>query len=91
LEKAEYDIIQAIFKIIEDFDDISFEWVQGHQDDEDDTLYEDRLLEVQLNIDCDNAAKLCLHSQIYPSKRPKPLEARGSESYTLFWQHDGHN
>jgi hypothetical protein len=81
LEKAEYDIITAIFKIIEDFEDITFKWVQGHQDDEDDTPYEDRPLEVQLNIDCDKAAKLCLHSQIYPSKRPKPLEGAKATLY----------
>jgi hypothetical protein len=74
LEKAEYDIITAIFKIIEDFTDITFKWVLGHQDDDDDTPYEERPLEVQLNIDCDKAAKVCLYSQIYPSKRPKPLE-----------------
>jgi hypothetical protein len=32
LEKAEHDIIVAIFKIIEEFEDVTFEWVQGHQE-----------------------------------------------------------
>jgi hypothetical protein len=81
LEKAEHDIIVAIFKIIEEFEDVTFEWVQGHQDDDDDTPYEKRPLEVQLNIDCDNAAKECLRNQVFPSRRPKPSEGAQATLY----------
>jgi hypothetical protein len=39
-------------------------------------------LEVQLNIDCDNAAKECLRNYVYhPSRRPKPSEGAKAALY----------
>jgi hypothetical protein len=81
LEKAEYDTITAIFKLLEDFDNVAFEWVPGHQDDEDDTNFEDRPLEVLLNIACDLAAKECLRQQTFPSTRPQPSEGAKATLY----------
>jgi ribonuclease HI len=74
LEKAESDIITSIQKLLEDFDDTIIIWVKSHQDDDDDIAYEDRPLEVRLNIDCDLAAKACLERCERPTKRPPPLE-----------------
>jgi ribonuclease HI len=85
LEKAESDIIKSIFKILEDFTDTEICWVKSHQDDDDDTPYEDRPLEVRLNIDCDLAAKACLERCENPTKRPKPLE--GVEATLYFGKH----
>jgi hypothetical protein len=74
LEKAESDIITSIFKLLEDFEDTAFEWVKGHQDDDDNTQFADRLLAARLNIECDKAAKEFLKNCKRPTKRPKPLE-----------------
>jgi hypothetical protein len=74
LEKAESDIITSIFKILEDFPDIAFECLKGHQDDEDEIAFGDHPLEVRLNIACNLAAKECLKRCIIPTKRPRPLE-----------------
>jgi hypothetical protein len=74
LEQAESDIITSIFKMLEEFPDIAFEWVRGHQDNEDEIAFGDRPLEARLNIACDLAAKECLKRCNMPTKRPRPLE-----------------
>ena len=60
---------------------MAFEWVPGHQDDDDDTPFEERPLEARLNIACDLAAKECLRQQTFPSIRPKPSEGAKATLY----------
>ena len=63
-EQAEADIISAIFKLLQDFRDVTFEWVESHQDDNDNTPIEERELPVCLNIACDLGAKECMENCI---------------------------
>jgi hypothetical protein len=87
LERAESDIITAIIKMLEHFEDVEFRWVQGHQDDDDDTPLSERPHEVRLNIACDAAAKECLTNYIYPKKTPKT--SGGCERNVVLWKQYG--
>jgi cupin superfamily acireductone dioxygenase involved in methionine salvage len=71
--------------MLRDFTDTDILWVKSHQDDDDEIAYEDRPLEVRLNIDCDLAAKECLERCERPTKRPPPLE--GVEATLYFGVH----
>lgn len=81
LERAESDIIQTTQKIMKDFSNLTIEWVEGHQDDNDDVQMADRPLPVRLNIQCDLAAKECLKNSIKPTTRAAPFEGAGATLY----------
>eukprot|EP00956_Cyclotella_meneghiniana_P029982 scaffold74408_cov39-Cyclotella_meneghiniana.AAC.1 len=67
--------------MMEDFKDLTIEWIKGHQDDDDETNFEDRPLPVRLNIQCDLAAKECLKNCMKPTKRARPLEGAKATLY----------
>jgi hypothetical protein len=71
LDKAESDLIRDIVDKLRAFDDVTIEWVRGHQDDN--ITYDDLPIESQLNIDCDAAAKLHLEQGTKPQYPPKPI------------------
>jgi ribonuclease HI len=71
LDKAESDLIRDIVNKLCDFDDITVEWVRGHQDDN--IAYSDLSSESQLNVDCDAAAKLHLEQGTKPQHPPKTI------------------
>ncbi|KAL7502062.1 hypothetical protein ACHAXN_000650 [Cyclotella atomus] len=71
LDKAESDLIRDITSKLKGFDDVTIEWVKGHQDD--DTAYDDLPIESQLNVDCDEAAKLHLREGTKPNQPAKPI------------------
>eukprot|EP00956_Cyclotella_meneghiniana_P023204 scaffold44714_cov61-Cyclotella_meneghiniana.AAC.4 len=71
LDKAEFDLIRHIITRLKDFNDITIEWVRGHQDDK--TPYDDLPIESQLNIDCDAAAKRHLVEGTKPKYPAQPI------------------
>jgi hypothetical protein len=71
LDKAESDLIRDIVDKLQVFNDITIEWVRGHQDK--DIAYDDLPIESQLNVDCDAAAKLHLEQGTKPQHPPTPL------------------
>jgi ribonuclease HI len=70
LDKAESDLIRDITIKLKNFDDVTVEWVKGHQDNN--IAYDDLPIESQLNIDCDAAAKLHLREGTKPKHPNKP-------------------
>ena len=81
LDKPESDIIRSIKSMASTFKTLQFEWVKGHQDDDDETPFDERPLPVRLNIACDIAAKECMRKCIKPNKRPRPMEGAGATLY----------
>ena len=81
LEKPESDIIKSIKTMARTFKTLKFAWVKGHQDDNDDTPFEQRPLPVRLSIACDKAAKECMRNCIKPKKRARPMEGAGATLY----------
>jgi hypothetical protein len=71
LDKAESDLIRDIIDKLRVFDDVTIEWVRGHQDDN--IAYDDLPIESQVNVDCDTAAKLHLEQGTKPQHPPKPI------------------
>jgi hypothetical protein len=65
--------------ILQEFDDVRFEWVRGHQDDA--QKYEDLPLIARLNIKCDKAAKECMRGGTIPSTRAQPLPGHKATLY----------
>jgi hypothetical protein len=81
LDKAEADIINAIFSHLDHFHDVTFTRVKSHQEEDDDIPFEDQPLEVRLNILCNKAAKVCMRESAFPTARPTPLEGTKATLY----------
>ena len=81
LDKAEADIIAAIFRHLECFRDVTFCWVKSHQDEDDDIPFEQRPLPVRLNILCNKKAKQCMRTSALPTTRPSPFEGANATLY----------
>ena len=77
LDRAQGEILQSTRNTLKEYTDVSIEWVAGHQDDT--TPYEELPLLVQLNIDCDQAAKKCMRNNPAPlGRQPRPIGSKAS-------------
>eukprot|EP00956_Cyclotella_meneghiniana_P015237 scaffold23138_cov41-Cyclotella_meneghiniana.AAC.7 len=63
------------------FKALNFAWVKCHQDDNDNTPFDQRPLPVRLNIACDSAATECMRNCIKPKKRARPMDGAGATLY----------
>jgi ribonuclease HI len=81
LDREQGDLLRNTKMILQEFDDVRFEWVRvrGHQDDA--QKYEDLPLIARLNIECDKAAKECMRGGTIPPTRAQPLPGHKSTLY----------
>ena len=79
LDAAESDLVKAARALLTQLPKVTIRHVKGHQDDQ--YAYADLPFEVQLNIDCDEAAKTCVRNMIAPTTRPDPINGAGAMLY----------
>ncbi|KAL7545317.1 hypothetical protein ACHAWF_008670 [Thalassiosira exigua] len=79
LDAAESDLVKSALLILKRLPKVTLQHVKGHQ--EDDVRYEDLPFEAQLNVDCDEQAKLCVSNTTHDGTRPPPLEGSRAMLY----------